>query len=164
MKSAFAKFQSNFAKKISEVVEADLAMLQKAVEKEAKVISAKVKKFAGERGLDKKAKELEKKAKDLEKIALQEYKKLEPSIHKFVKDLKENAQRVGIDVVKLEKDIINAAQSARAKVSGKKPSRPKTSKSTTKAPAAKPAAKAAVAKKAPRKKAATARPKANPSN
>ena len=163
MKSAFAKFQSNFAKKISEVVETDLALLQKAVEKEAKVITAKVKKFAGEKGLDKKAKELEKKDKELEKFALKEYKKLEPSIHKFVKDLRENAQRVGFDVVKIEKELVHAAQAARAKVSGKKPSRPKatstTSKTTAKAATVKPRANAP--KKAPAKKASTARPKAN---
>ena len=161
MKSAFAKFQAEFAKKISEVVQADLAMLQKAVEKEAKIISAKVKKFAGEKGLDKKAKELEKKAKNLEKIALKEYKKLEPSIHKFVKDLKINAQRVGIDVNKIEKEIIQSAKAARDRVSGPKSPRSSKAKTTAKTAAAKPQAKAAPAKKAPAKKAASSRSRAS---
>jgi hypothetical protein len=161
MKSTFAKFQADLAKKITEVVQADLAALQNMVEKEAKVITAKVKKYAGEHGLDKKAKEIEKKAKKLEKLAITEYKKIEPNIHKFVQELRENAQRVGIDVDKIEKEIMHAAQTAKSKVTGKKPSRgtSKTStrtKAAAKAPAKKPAAKPAGAKPAPARK---ARPK-----
>lgn len=156
MKNTFAKFQADLAKKITEVVQADLAILQTMVEKEAKVISAKVWKYAGESGLDKKAKEIEKKAKKLEKLAITEYKKIEPSIHRFVKELRDNAQRVGIDVDKIEKEIVHAAQSAKAKVTGKKPSRT----STKTAARAKTSAKAP-AKKAPAKKAAPAR-KARP--
>ncbi|MEI8026553.1 MAG: hypothetical protein WCI18_09405 [Pseudomonadota bacterium] len=158
MKNTFAKFQADLAKKITEVVQADLATLQTMVEKEAKVISAKVRKYAGESGLDKKAKEIEKKAKKLEKLAITEYKKIEPSIHKFVKELRDNAQRVGIDLDKIEKEIVHAAQSAKAKVTGKKPSRTtgKTAaraKTSAKAPAKKtPAKKASPARKARPKK------------
>jgi len=157
MKSTFAKFQDDLAKKITKVVQADLAILQTMVEKEAKIISAKVKKYAGESGLDKKAMEIEKQAKKLEKLAITEYKKIEPSIHKFVQELRDNAQRVGIDVDKIEKEIMHAAQTAKAKVTGKKPTR-----GTAKASARSKAAPKAAGKKAPAKKAATAAGKARP--
>jgi len=129
MKSTFAKFQEDLAKRIQEVVETDLSKLQAMMQKEVKNLSIKVKKYAGETGLDKKAKEIEKKAKNLEKAALKEYKKFQPTIHKFVNEIKENAARVGIDVEKIEKEILKRAHFAKTKVSAKKPSR--SAKSST---------------------------------
>lgn len=79
-------------------IQKDITKLQKAVHKEGNELLEKIKELDLKSNLDQTKK-------DLMKVLTAKLKKLEPSYNTFVREIRKNAKKAGIELEKLEKTI-----------------------------------------------------------
>lgn len=82
------------------------------------MITKKVKKYAKEHGLDSSIK-------DVEKMIQKKIKSAQPTIDTFIKDVKKNVEKAGIDISKIEKSL---QKTTKKKVTKKKAAKKKVAK------------------------------------
>lgn len=129
----------------------DVKVFQKNIQKESDELIQKIKTATSRSNLDETRK-------SVEKLVQQKVRQFEPAIMKFVKDVKENAAKAGIDLGDLEARVQKATQAATSKimssriVRGDGPRKKKTAKKATGA-SRKPAGKASAAGATRKKKA-----------
>ncbi len=120
-------------KKLIARIQNDIGKLQDSVQKEGNDLLEKIK------SLDLKT-NLEQTKAELTKVLAAKLKKMEPTYHNFVEELRKNAKKAGIDVDKLEKGFKKKTKSLKKKTPGKakvatnknKSARPKAKKASTK--------------------------------
>lgn len=103
----------------------DIEKLQQTIQKESNELLEKV------RSIDLKE-NFEHKKKEVEKTLAQKLKKLEPAYHQFMNELKKNASKAGIDLDKIEKEIMSIAAARLQKTGSKTSSRNTHAKKTAK--------------------------------
>lgn len=82
----------------------DIEKLQKTIQKESNELLEKVRKVDLKDNFDHKKR-------DIEKALTLKLKKLEPAYHNFMDELRKNAKKAGIDIDKIEKEIMEKAGS-----------------------------------------------------
>jgi hypothetical protein len=112
----------------------ELTHLQNSLQKESKVILSKLKKLDLKENLDTKRKELE-------KIIERKYKTFLPTANRFANELRTIGKKVGIDVEKWEKNVMQTTGAVKKKLAKKlamkKPAKTKTLKKVDKKKTAK---------------------------
>ena len=128
-------------KKLIARIQRDISKLQKTVHKEGNDLLNKIKK------LDLKS-NLESTRDELRKVLSAKLKKMEPTYHNFIEELRKNAKRAGIDVTKVEKNLKKKVTQAKKqlKLRSKQKAKSGLAKAKTKAKA-EPKAKVKGAKK-----------------
>ncbi len=90
-------------------VQTDWTKIQKTLEKESEVLVDRLLTAANKAANNQAVLE---KRRELERLVETQYKKFEPKLDRFYKDLKGTAEKYGVNVQKLEKGVIATTQSA----------------------------------------------------
>ncbi len=137
----------SFMKKLVARIQRDISKLQKTVHKEGNDLLNKIKK------LDFKS-NLESTRDELKKVLSAKLKKMEPTYHNFIEELRNNAKKAGIDVSKVEKNLKKKVTQAKKQLNLRSKQKAKSGLAKAKAkakakaePKAEPKAKVKRAKK-----------------
>ena len=99
-------------KKLIARIQSDISKLQDSVQKEGNDLLDKIKK------IDLKS-NIEQTKTELKKVLTAKLKKIEPTYHTFVEELRKNVKKAGIDIDKIEKGIKKKASAMKKKGSAK---------------------------------------------